>query len=301
MERWLIPFLLLVSISFPAVSDYSMAIQIDGAGTASVYAEAYFTDSAEKNVTFCFSGEVSGIELRDKSGLALAPAVNTVEGYSCISFIVPYDYASMSFESYDFTSKNGSYWDFGMKIYSSEQVNSFSAYLVLPYGSVLKKTSGAVSSISSRLEVSWNAENITASKRVNLTAGYDFNPVEDVGGMVLFALLIVIVVVSYLSYRGRYMPGKPEAKPPGPDAKKPKAGEWLESNDVFRTLDEIDKEIVREIAKQKGKTTQAKIYLNTHIPKATLSRRLASLENRGIIQKSQKGNRNLITLNLEKK
>ena len=61
-------------------------------------------------------------------------------------------------------------------------------------------------------------------------------------------------------------------------------------------MDETDKEIVREISRQGGRTTQAHLYLHTHVPKATLSRRLVSLENKGIIQKSQKGNRNLVTL-----
>ena len=70
----------------------------------------------------------------------------------------------------------------------------------------------------------------------------------------------------------------------------------LESNDIFKTLDETDKELLREIMRQGGKTTQAQLNLNTHIPKATLSRRLDSLEGRGLIQKSQKGIRNLVSL-----
>jgi uncharacterized membrane protein len=70
----------------------------------------------------------------------------------------------------------------------------------------------------------------------------------------------------------------------------------LELHTVFKTLEENEKEIIRELMRQGGKTTQAHLYLYTHIPKATLSRRLASLESKGIIISSQKGVRKLISL-----
>lgn len=298
MVRWLFSLILLISISFSAVSDYSMDIEIDDAGTTSVSSVINFVDSADKQVSFCFSGEVSEVTLTDKSGLRLTPSMSSVEDYTCISLVVPYDYVKLGFDSYDFTSKNGSLWDFEMKMYSSENIDLFSASLILPPYSLLQKTNGAVSSRSSALEILWNAENVTALNKFNLSAGYELTPAQDISGVVLFVILIAIAVVSYLSYRKKFVAEKPEAEPKAP---KPKKEDWLESNAVFKTLDEIDKEIVREIARQKGKTTQAKIYLHTHIPKATLSRRLNSLENREIIQKSQKGNRNLISLKLEKK
>lgn len=293
-------FLLLISLSFSAVSDYSMDITVDDYGTASVISEIDFVDSADKQVSFCFSGNFFDAKVYDRSGLLLASNFDFEGNFTCIYFTVPEDYVKMYFDSYEFTLKDGSVWAFDMRIYSSEDIDSFYSSVLLPRSSVLTKTNGAVESSGDSLLVSWNAENITASKKIYITAGYRIVPNEDFGGIFLFVIFIAVVIVSYLSYRKKYMPeSKPE--PETPKSKKPKAEEWLESNEVFKTLDEVDKEIVREIAKQKGRTTQAKIYLNTHIAKATLSRRLNSLENREIIEKSQKGNRNLISLKLKKK
>ncbi len=292
-------FLLLVSLSFSSVSDYSMDVSVDDYGISSITSEIDFIDSQDKSVSFCFSGNFHDAKVYDRSGLPLESGFGFEEGCTCISFVVPEDYVKIYFESEEFTSKDGSLWAFEMKMYSSEDVDSFFTSVLLPSGSVLTKTNGAVESSGDSLLVSWNAENVTSLKKFNMTAGYQIIRNEDLGGIFLFIVFVAIAVISYLSYRKKYMPEtKPETPKPEPETKKKN---WLESNEVFKTLDEIDKEIVREIAKQKGKTTQAKIYLNTHIPKATLSRRLASLENREIIQKSQKGNRNLISLKLEGK
>jgi uncharacterized membrane protein len=73
------------------------------------------------------------------------------------------------------------------------------------------KTNGAVESLSASLVVSWNAENITALKRFNMSAGYRIaEPQQDIGGIFLFVAFIIITVASYLSYRKKFM--KPETK-----------------------------------------------------------------------------------------
>ena len=301
--RWLLLFLLLSSISFSIISNYSMNAAIDRSGITSISSSINFVDSVDKEVSFCFSGELSGVLVVDKSGLQIPAVTYPSNGFDCVSFVVPYDYARMTFESDGFTSKNGSLWDFHMRMYSSENIRSFNSKLTLSPGSTLQKTNGAVSSTGEALIISWKSQNINASQKLYLAAAYEFARVQDSNILIILAAIIVVAAAAvYFFYLRRRAGSKPfgaEAKKV--EAKEPETEEWLERNDIFRTLDEVDKEIVREIARQNGKTTQAKIYLNTHIAKATLSRRLASLENRGIIQKSQKGNRNLITLNLEKK
>ncbi len=299
-RSFLLALLLFFSLSFSTVSNYSMLLSIDDSGILTASSDIYFSDADERPAGFCFSGNFEHPKIYDGSGLQLDAEYAAEGNFTCISAEVPADYLKIVFDSQEFTSKKAAAWDFEMKMYSPEDIDSFTCRLELPEGSVLTKTNGAVESSGASLVVLWNAENVTALKRFNISAGYSITEKqEDLGGIFLFIAFIVIVVASYLSYRKKFMPQKPETTKP--ETQKAKPGEWLESNEVFRTLDEIDKEIVREIVKQKGKTTQAKIYLNTHIPKATLSRRLASLENRGILRKSQKGNRNLITLNLEKK
>jgi len=303
-RSFLFVLLLIAPLSF-SISDYTMLVSLDESGVAHFVSEAAFPDSADEKISFCFSGNFNNPKVYDRSGLSVAAEYAAEGNFTCVSATVPVDYLKIVFDSQEFTSKKASAWDFETRMYSSEDIDSFACRLALPAGSVLTKTNGAVESSAASLLVSWNAENVTALKRFNMSAGYRIAEAQqDLGGVFLAAAFLVLAVASYLSYRKRFMPQKPgTAKPEGAETKAPKAKEadWLESNEVFRTLDEVDKEIVREIARQKGKTTQAKIYLNTHIPKATLSRRLASLQNRGVLRKSQKGNRNLVTLAVEKK
>ncbi len=305
--RWLFLFLLLSSISFSIMSDYSMNVVVESSGATYFSSSITFVDAIDKEVTLCFSGELSNILVTDKSGFQIPFSIHQSNGFNCISFIVPYDYARISFESDDFTSKNGSLWDFHMRAFASENISSFNSQLTLPSGSTLQKTNGAVSSAGDSLKISWESQNINASQKLYLAAAYEITRVEGSNIQIVLAATIIVVAAAAYFFYLRKRRAKTEPKPLGTEikkaveAKESKTEEWLERNEVFRTLDEVDKEIVREIGRQNGKTTQAKIYLNTHIPKATLSRRLASLENRGIIKKSQKGNRNLITLALEKK
>lgn len=54
--------------------------------------------------------------------------------------------------------------------------------------------------------------------------------------------------------------------------------------DIMETLKEKEKEIVELIVREKGKTTQSKIYNETGIPKASLFRYIQSLERRKVIE-----------------
>jgi hypothetical protein len=193
-------FLLLFSVSFPAVSGYRMGVSVDDTGTSSVTSEIDFFDSADKAVSFCFSGNFYNAEVHDRSGLPMESDFDFEGDFTCIYF-VPEDYARIYFESHEFTSKNASLWDFDMKMYSSEQVDSFSSSLLLPPGSVLTKTNGAVESSGNSTQVSWTLENVTSMRRFNMTAGYRIVPSHDLGGIFLFIVFMAIAVVSYLSYR----------------------------------------------------------------------------------------------------
>ncbi|HIE55162.1 MAG TPA: winged helix-turn-helix transcriptional regulator, partial [Chromatiaceae bacterium] len=202
-------------------------------------------------------------------------------------------FVSVRFSSDALTSKDGEDWAFDMIIRSSEDISVFSASLAMPPGSSLKSTNGAVSSSDGQLMVSWSAGDISTDERAHLRAGYALSEAEMdyLPYLVGALLLLVAIALAFFFLRKKPEPPAPRQEPP-----KTRKLEAMEGHAVFGMLDETDKEIVREIARQKGKTTQVHLQLYTHVPKATLSRRIASLENKGIIMRSRKGNRNLITL-----
>ncbi|MEW6723223.1 MAG: winged helix-turn-helix transcriptional regulator [Candidatus Micrarchaeota archaeon] len=246
-------------------------------------------DSAGKQVYLNLSARPDSVTARDRSGLELGTVMQESGNGTLIYVTVPDDYVEIEIDSSSFTGKNGSLWDFYLGIGASEESGPFTASLSLPAGAVLKTTNGAVQGSGDSLLITWSAEGMNESQKANLRAGYEMKEAGngDTSGLTILGILAAIAVVA-----GAYLLGIRRApqnyQAPANDRK-------LEAHPVFLTLDETDREIIREI-RQKGKTTQAKIYMDTHIPKATLSRRLASLEGRGIIKKSQKGSRNLVTI-----
>ncbi len=289
--RYLAIQILLLSLSFSTIGLANMSGYIDQAGTGHIKLLADFSDSAGKTVELNITGPLDGIVVKDRSGLVLSPRVEDRDGYTLVFVTVPVDYLEYDITSDAFTDKNGSSWAFDLALGSSENVTDFESTLQLPSGATITSTNGAVQQDGGTLSVSWAGTGLDPSKRAHLRAGYSLSDQSagDPSWLIAAGIMLALGAIT-LVYLYRRKPSK------SPPASSEPALSPLESNDVFKTLDETDKEIIREIHGQKGKTTQAHIYSYTHLPKATLSRRLASLENRGIIRKSQKGNRNLVTL-----
>lgn len=302
--RLIVLSLLLISLSLAAT------VQVSGtvapSGSASMVIKTEIPDGWDLPVTLNISGPLRSVTVKDRSGLELESRVANQGNRSIIYATVPSDYIEFIIVSDSFTAKTAGLWDFDLSLGMSEQIDSLNASLRLPSGARLKSTNGAVEGSGNSLLISWKASDIDTAHQAHLKAGYEL--VGEELDLTPFAIAAVVLaaIAAYGIIKGRSMkpavppstssfppqPQSPQSSPPQPTAPPPS----LESNAVFKTLDETDKDILREIAKQGGKTTQAYLYLNTHVPKATLSRRLASLENRGIIISSQKGNRNLITL-----
>ncbi len=277
--------LILLILSLSSSTSLDVTGSLDSSGSSHMLMKYDLPNFEGKEIYLNLSGDLD-IIARDKSGLTLETAVKKEGNHTIVSVIVPFDYVEFESTSNSFTQKNQSLWSFALTIGSSEKIDDFSASLKFPAGTTIKSTNGGVSGGNSLL-LSWSGKNIDNSHMINLRAGYEITPQENefmVPGLILF--VIILLSLFYATTR---------KKLPNQIALKLEQSN-LEKNSIFQTLDEIDKDLLREISKQKGRTTQAHLYLNTHIPKATLSRRLASLTNRGIIQKSQKGNKNLITL-----
>jgi uncharacterized membrane protein len=263
---------------------------LNPAGSTKLIVSAEYPGLEGKTVYLNVSGAPGSVVVKDKTGLIIDHEEKSFGNYTLIYATVPLDYLQFEIVSDSFTAKEGSSWNYSLIMGSSENLTSFDGSLTLPRGTILKTTNGEVSNSADALLVTWHASNVDNMHNVRLRAGYELQEVRDDASLLfgLAGIALMLIILYYLKTQPQ------EAQPM--ETLPPEAAGLLESSKVFKTLDEVDKEIVLEIYRSKGKTTQATIYLNTHIPKATLSRRLASLEGRGIIQKSQKGNRNLITL-----
>lgn len=298
--------LLLISLSLAAT------VQVSGtvapSGTTSLLIKAEVPNGWDRPVSLNISGPIKSVVVKDRSGLELESRVANQGNRSVISATVPSDYIEFGIVSDSFTTKTAGLWNFDLSLGMSEKIDSLNASMRLPPGARLRSTNGAVEGEGNSLLVSWRAMGIDTARQAHLRAGYELSGEEFDIIPFAIAAVVLVAIAAYGLYKSRSMkpavppagsaktldaaPNAFQSQPTGQQTPQPA----LESNAVFKTLDETDKELVREIAKQGGKTTQACLYLNTHVPKATLSRRLASLENRGIIVRSQKGNRNLITI-----
>ncbi len=322
----LLAFALLVASAFASSVSMDGAIGQDGQLKAKLSFE--LPPNAGQNLNLSFSSKLQSIVVKDRSGLILTPQIRTGDNFTLIQISVPYDYIELEFTTDGATAKTGADWKFWLMLRSSSPVSDFSASVTLPAGAKLQTSNGAVATKGDLLSLTWTGKNLAANTLVNLRAGY---AVEGQASDWLPALA-AIAVIALAAFGARWALSRrqteiqpkhtakqkhaPAAKKHMPAAKKhvpavsrksmpfsapllqpaEPAKPKLEENPIFMTLNETDKEIIREISAEGGKTTQARIYMRTHIAKATLSRRLAALENRGLVRRSPKGNTNLLSL-----
>jgi len=294
LTRLFIAVLIISAISY-AGSTLSLTSAVDQSGNSNLEAKIAFDQYFGKELSLYVSGDVESVTARDGSGLVLPVTHEQSGNFTRITVLVPTDYVEFDIITPYLTSKSGSEWEYELTVKLSEDVNNFSSVLLLPSGAKISATNGAVGTDGAGLAVSWAAGSFDASKKATMFANYTIGPEGFDTTMVvsLVALFVVgVLTYFYLARNKTKQPEKLEVLRQPQDDKLEK----LELHAVFKTLEENEKEIVRELMRQDGKTTQAHLYLYTHIPKATLSRRLASLESKGIIISSQKGVRKLISL-----
>jgi uncharacterized membrane protein len=284
--------LLLMALCFSASAN--MTGSVDASGSAHLLLGVSLPDAAGRELVLNLTGP-SAVVVRDRSGLVLPATVEDSGNYTIVRAAVPVDYLEYDITSDAFTAKSGDSWSFDFVMGASENLSSFGSSIQFPPGAVIRSTNGAVQQDEGTLSIHWTGSGLDPSKRIHLKSGYEVPPESVQQDPIVFMLVLAaFLVLAYLMVRFRPKREPLSAKPLLESIRA--APPLIEENSVFKTLDETDKEILREISAQNGKTTQAHLYTHTHVPKATLSRRLASLENRGIIRKSHKGNRNLVTL-----
>lgn len=319
MVRHLLVFVLLIASCFS--SGMVMDSSVDDSGNVEMGIKVELPVSAMTAVNLTLNGPVDSVIVKDRSGLVIDSQVVRQGNGTVISAIMPYDYLEYSIHSDSLTGKEGSVWDVDLLIGFSKPLSNFSGTLHLPKGALVRSSNGALAAEGDSILVAWKASNISESKKIHLKAGYEMTS-ESSTDYLPYRIGIIALAILLALFYGKSRLGHQESKGilDHAPAEKPDIGSFqpkmapetiididkapradarlarLESNDIFKTLDETDKELLREIMRQGGKTTQAHLNLNTHIAKATLSRRLDSLEGRGLIQKSQKGIRNLVSL-----
>ncbi|MEW6036340.1 MAG: winged helix-turn-helix transcriptional regulator [Candidatus Micrarchaeota archaeon] len=282
-------FLSLFALSYAAIDSLALSGKLSESGQSSLDFRALFSDSEGRRVFLNLSGPVDSIVVKDRSGLILEHQL-VQEGNSTLVYAtVPVDYIEFEVVSDSFTAKDGSLWDFELAFGTSERVGSFVANVSLPPGAVLKSANGAVQGGGDSLLISWKGS-MEAGQRARLKAAYELAQSSSELEITTVAAFAAVLLAAYMLIRARAQSMKAKSAASAPQMAP------LESDPVFRSLDETDKEIIRLLHREGGRTTQARLYLDTHLPKATLSRRLASLEGRGLIQRSQKGNRKLVSL-----
>lgn len=271
---------------------------VDNSGQIILIIKSEFSDYSGQKVYLNLSGPVESVTVNDRSGFVLDSSTQKQGNNTIISVTVPSDYLEFEIVTDSLTTKSGSLWNFNLDLGSSYNVSAISASLTLPKGALIKSSNGAVGGSADSLSIFWKTNNLDPQHRLGLKTSYELSSQESTdSNLILIAAGLFVIGLGVIIYYVLANNKKKTSQNQSPSSSlSPTALDPLDSNDVFKTLDEVDKQIIREIYGQKGKTTQAYLYLNTHIAKATLSRRIASLFSKGIITKSQKGNRNLITL-----
>jgi len=292
--------LLLLAVSHASISQMGVEADVSDSGFLKLSIISDFSGSAGSEVMLNLSGDYDSVSVRDGSGLVLPARIENGGGSTLIFATVPVDRLEYALGSNSLSAKQGSVWSIDLSIGASENISSLAASLSLPEGAEVKGTNGAVRGSGDSVETFWSAQNIDTAHVARFRVSYATPAPADESGpdypIMAAGGALAALVIAFLFFSLRKKKGQIAKAPPVPIAAPPPAPPIAHSGNVIDSLDETDREIVREIISRGGKTTQAQLYLNLHIPKATLSRRMASLENRGLLIRSQKGNRKLVSI-----
>ncbi len=256
-----------------------------------------------QTVTYIVPGQIYSVKAIDGGGQEITPSVAFANGSSFIGLSMPSGHADVEITTDYLTSKTGNIWRFNSSSMFDTYFDSVDHRLVLPSSAVILRTNGIVQEQWGSKAVLWHYDNQSPNTPQNRFVTYAFTDTPDYTGIILAAVLalsalVLIYVFKFAGKRQGAPParGKPAERQllPGKGAMPAHGG--LESNPAFITLEETDKEILRELRAQGGKTTQAHLLLRLHVPKATLSRHLASLERRELVRRSQKGIMKLVSI-----
>ena len=190
---------------------------------------------------------------------------------------------------------SGEYIENAKKTYFTAEVVSLldeklKIRVILPEGAALDKSfknnleeasvypkPGKIETNGKNLIITWNYD---AEKNENFPLFVIYNIKNFNYIYLIISLMILIIIISFVIKKN----------------KKIKIKTIKIKDNIEEHLKEEEKLIVNILKQKKGECTQATLVTLTSMSKASLSRLLNELEKRNIIEKEQKGNRNLIIL-----
>lgn len=131
----------------------------------------------------------------------------------------------------------------------------------------------------------------------NFTITYSFEGVQaptptDYRPLLGLAILVVVIIAVLLFLRLR----KKETKAATEEETKPSEEKKRVKESVIKMLEENERKIVEILQDADEEITQATIYNQTHMPKASLSDLMRRLERRNILERTREGRRNWVKL-----
>lgn len=122
---------------------------------------------------------------------------------------------------------------------------------------------------------------------------------ESTSWVVLFLVAIALIIIGIVLYRF-YLRSlkKIEAPKPGkkPETPKTAVAQITRMEDMMRTMDEKDRAIIKYLIENNGKAKQSQIKHYLQMPRSTLSKRIAVLEQRNIVETKEVGKTNIVKL-----
>ncbi|MCS4541960.1 MAG: winged helix-turn-helix transcriptional regulator [Euryarchaeota archaeon] len=195
----------------------------------------------------------------------------------------------ISFSTDALTSKSGSIWVLNFTsptLFEMLEINVYLSNAILRSSESYPKTEPFVEPFNNQIKISWL---VFAPDELDFTIKYQLKTAEVYKNqwlMLLGTILILIGAISGIIYlKRRKMLPKSQLQVIPPALKV-----------ILPTLDEKERKIIEELLKAGGKTTQAKLFHLTGLPKSSLHRILKELENKNLIKITEIGKTNLVEL-----
>ncbi|VVB57456.1 MarR family protein [uncultured archaeon] len=309
-RAWVLVILALLSSAWASGLDIQGKILADGTAQMHIVAD---TGNASKPFWIQLPTTPKNIRITDRNGRTLQPLFipgrDGLVGAPAADGPLVFDFSSNKW-----TAKAGGQWAFNFSVAMPNSSGPAAFHLTLPPDSLLHGANRTVYAPDQELTLEWNSPGLRPGQPFSVGVVWESSPaagpVADwLGPLAFGALLLAAAGIGWWQGRrmaeagtspgrtgGARMAGAGGPQAPGADDSPVSKEEALHADPLYLSLSSADREIVECIGREGGQTTQARIYLNCHLPKATLSRHLKSLEARGLVRRSRHGLRNLVSL-----
>jgi uncharacterized membrane protein len=193
----------------------------------------------------------------------------------------------------ELTFKYGKTWT--LFIDTNEIFSEYSYKIILPLNSQIQKiqtnSTYFLGTQNSNMIIEGFGENINLNLEINYTINQPETEMQ-LNTILLGALIIIIITLGLFLLLKNYKVKPKENK------KEEKLNELIFDENIL-TQRQLD--IVKQLEKKGGQTTQVEIQKTLQLPKASLFRNILTLEKKGIVKKERKGMTMLLTLQKKRK